>query len=639
MKQKLLFTLCASILTLGVTSCGEASSSSNLPSESSQTSSSETSSSIEESSSNESSSSSKEDESSSKQDDASLAKVKTALEKAATLEASKVTSASISLRENEYHQVEVDGVSSLKNTRYNISNNSLTFYSNKALTVEEEKITSATTGEEEIVKTKTNYGIANSLLVKEVSDYSNKDETYSVNSLKSSSQAIVESNPKNGEVSLEQANSIFATGLFNVVVGAINKQSQTNVVSFILDNYLSKFENPEVSEGGNTFTLTATVNSEDDVENVIINEYELTLTFSEEGALLSANGNFSSFESVLGLKGDKTFEYVLSVAQEVGTRGESSVDLSKYFFQSEEELSIGFSTTKLGELEQIKTLNQPYFIRVTKAIASRNENIDKVKLYKIEKDGVDDCSDCYVLDESDDTTTLTIKKGGKYTLHFKTALLNDIQEEVNIVVNDITSIAFPEMQTVFSVYTKDNSYLPGAILKGETPFAINVNPTNATDDISFSISGDDTALITKEDTSFNYKLSTTKASDLTIKATSAVLGEENSITKKVKVYDTTDEGIASFIGNTTWSMAGNTTSSIKAISFAYASGSSGTFSMTSKASVEATSTGTYTVINGSVVIETTEISNEKGTKLTALTVTPGRGDIVAKVGRDVVLQN
>ena len=100
---------------------------------------------------------------------------------ASTLVSTKTVKSSLSIRENEYRQVEVDGVQTLKNTRYSTSNNTLSFFANKAFSVEEERINSATNDTEEITKTKTNYGIANGVFVKEVSDYSKDDDKYEVN--------------------------------------------------------------------------------------------------------------------------------------------------------------------------------------------------------------------------------------------------------------------------------------------------------------------------------------------------------------------------------------------------------------------------------------------------------------------------
>ena len=200
------------------------------------------------------------------------------------------------------------------------------------------------------------------------------------------------------------------------------------------------------------------------------------------------------------------------------------------------------------------------------------------------------------------------------------------------------------MQLIHSSFNKDNSYLPGSILKGETPFAIEVGGENATDDISFSISGDDSATVTKTETAFSYKLNTTKASTLSIKATSKTLGESKSITKQVKVYDTTDEGIAAFLGNTAWSTAGNTTGNIKTLTFGYESGTTGTFELVVN-NTDAVVSGTYSVANGAVSVEVKENPSKSKIVLNSIKVTEGRGDIVVVVSRagsvrpEYVLQN
>lgn len=641
MKQKLLFTLCASILTLGISSCGTEVSSSKASSTegTSEVTKTDTGSTTSSQTSKTTSETTSESSTSIIEDNANLAQVKQALMNASSLVSAKTIKSSLSIRENEYRQVEVDGVQTLKNTRYSTSNNTLSFFANKVLSVEEERINSATNDTEEITKTKTNYGIANGVFVKEVSDYSKADDKYEVNSLKSKGEKV------GTEISEENTNNIFANGLFNVVTTSLNKKDQSNPVAYITANYLDKFKNGHVNKEENTYSLSAEETTKDDVDKDVFNEYQLTLSFNNDGALINAEGTFAAFESNAGVKGNKNFEYIVNFNQEVGTRANSDLDFDKYFFQNEEELSIGFSTTKLGTVEDnIKSLDTPYFIRVTKNLASKNENIDKVKLFNVTNAANEDCSSYYELVEEDDATKFTLKKAGSYTLHFKTTKIEDIQVKISVIENEITSIAFPEMQLIHSSFNKDNSYLPGSILKGETPFAIEVGGENATDDISFSISGDDSATVTKTETAFNYKLNTTKASTLSIKATSKTLGESKSITKQVKVYDTTDEGIAAFLGNTAWSTAGNTTGNIKTLTFGYESGTTGTFELLVN-NTDAVVSGTYSVTNGAVSVEVTENPSKSKIVLNSIKVTEGRGDIVVVVSRagsvrpEYVLQN
>lgn len=641
MKQKLLFTLCASILTLGISSCGTEISSSKTSSTegTSEVTKTDTGSTTSSQTSKTTSESTSESSTSIIEDNANLAQVKQALMNASSLVSAKTIKSSLSIRENEYRQVEVDGVQTLKNTRYSTSNNTLSFFANKVLSVEEERINSATNDTEEITKTKTNYGIANGVFVKEVSDYSKADDKYEVNSLKSKGEKV------GTEISEENTNNIFANGLFNVVTTSLNKKDQSNPVAYITANYLDKFKNGHVNKEENTYSLSAEETTKDDVDKDVFNEYQLTLSFNNDGALINAEGTFAAFESNAGVKGNKNFEYIVNFNQEVGTRANSDLDFDKYFFQNEEELSIGFSTTKLGTVEDnIKSLDTPYFIRVTKNLASKNENIDKVKLFNVTNAANEDCSSCYELVEEDDATKFTLKKAGSYTLHFKTTKIEDIQVKISVIANEITSIAFPEMQLIHSSFNKDNSYLPGSILKGETPFAIEVGGENATDDISFSIGGDDSATVSKTETAFSYKLNTTKASTLSIKATSKTLGESKSITKQVKVYDTTDEGIAAFLGNTAWSTAGNTTGNIKTLTFGYESGTTGTFELLVN-NTDAVVSGTYSVTNGAVSVEVTENPSKSKIVLNSIKVTEGRGDIVVVVSRagsvrpEYVLQN
>ncbi|MDY3903633.1 MAG: hypothetical protein SO007_00370, partial [Candidatus Enteromonas sp.] len=357
MKQKLLFTLCASILTLGISSCGtEVSSSKTSSTEgTSEVTKTDTGSTTSSQTSKTTSETTSESSTSIIEDNANLAQVKQALMNASSLVSAKTIKSSLSIRENEYRQVEVDGVQTLKNTRYSTSNNTLSFFANKVLSVEEERINSATNDTEEITKTKTNYGIANGVFVKEVSDYSKADDKYEVNSLKSKGEKV------GTEISEENTNNIFANGLFNVVTTSLNKKDQSNPVAYITANYLDKFKNGHVNKEENTYSLSAEETTKDDVDKDVFNEYQLTLSFNNDGALINAEGTFAAFESNAGVKGNKNFEYIVNFNQEVGTRANSDLDFDKYFFQNEEELSIGFSTTKLGTVEDnIKSLDTPY---------------------------------------------------------------------------------------------------------------------------------------------------------------------------------------------------------------------------------------------------------------------------------------
>lgn len=127
MKQKLLFTLCASILTLGITSCGTEISSSKTSSTegTSEVSKTDTGSATTSQTSKTTSESTSESSTSIIEDNADIAQVKQALMNASTLVSTKTIKSSLSIRENEYRQVEVDGVQTLKNTRYSTSNNTL----------------------------------------------------------------------------------------------------------------------------------------------------------------------------------------------------------------------------------------------------------------------------------------------------------------------------------------------------------------------------------------------------------------------------------------------------------------------------------------------------------------------------------
>ena len=655
MKKKLLFTLASSLLCIGISSCGisnsngtstgDDSASTNLD-DSSKTSQDETDSSSKEetTSSEEETSSSEESTSSSSEEDKptkeeAIRTVVDLLEASNNLDDSKINAASLSVFENEWHTVEKDETKIHKITRYEGQRNTLSFYKNEKTIVETEDVVSKTDGTEDVKKHQNVYGKTNGLFIDLNCDYD--EDHYSPNSLKSNSKEIVESNPKDGQISNEEVNNVFKKGLI-----VKDKENTNGVIQFLLNNYFSNgeifasknaIENATLEKVDNTYTLFSTEETKDDVENTLIQEYKFEFKFSNEGYLLNADGSIATFAKTNNEKGLKSFEYVINLTQSEGTRvDETNFDLDSYFFKRAADLSITFSESYLGAATEISELNKKYYINVSSKKSGVFPSIDKVKLFKITRNGTEAATTDYVYEDDGSVKTITLKKGGNYSFFFKTTKIEEIEKTAEIQTNELTKLEFKERQ---NVYSKDNEYLPGSIIAGETQFSLATEPANADDDVNIEILNNTIgATIAKvEDSPFTYKLTTSQSGKITIKATSAALGEDKAITREVNVYANTDEGIASFLSETNW-IRPNPTSSIVSLDFTSTGATGGTFALEGKIGSEFTASGTYSVSNGQVTIETTEQSNSRY-KLNTVKVESGRGDIVIKMMREELMQN
>ena len=632
MKKKILLTLCASLLGLGLVSCGEE---------------------------NSSSSSSNAEPTSTGENAAS--EVIELLNKSNGLDASRIVSASLSVTGNEWHSVEVtdsttsEKTSTHKITRYEGQTNNLTFYSDHKVKVETIDTMSNTDGTETVTKGQNIYGEAHDLLVNVASDYS--DDAYKVNLSKSGSEKIVDSNPQDGELTREEANKVLNKGLID--------EGTYGVTDYLLTKYFEgdKFfgatdakDNAKLDVDGNKYTLTSTFGSKDDVENPLIEEYEFVFEFDNDGYLLAMDGSLATYAATMSSeqaldhtptteKGSKSYEWVIDFKQTLGTRTASGIDLEQYFFTSKNQISIKFYTSPFWaeeiDLTKEAVKNTEYVIRVNVIEGNGIPDIDKVHLYKVERNNKDASKDSYEIGKNDSNEeTIKFKKGGEYTLHFKTALVEDITKEAAIIVVDLTSLAFKEREGVSSVYTKDNEYLPGSILAGETQFTLAAAPTNATDDVTVEILNNDIgATISKVDgSSFTYKLVTSNTGTITIKAVSASLGEEKAVTKEIKVYANTDEGITSFLSETTWIEAiPSTSGKFASLDFKATTSTTGTISYTTSSIVGGgfSASGTYSVTDGSIKLVTATRDPDNSTtqryEIQSIETTPGRGDIVIQV--------
>ena len=629
MKKKLLFTLASSLLCLGISSCGINNSGDSSAQED-----------------NSSSASTSEEETIK---DGAVKTIIDLLKASNNLDDSKLVGSTLNVFGNEWHSVEKDGITTHKITRYEGQRNTLTFYKNDKAIVETEDVTSNTDDTETITKYQNVYGEANGLFIDLFCDY--EETGYEAKSQKSSSKEIVDSNPKEGEISRDDANIIYKKGLI-----VKNKEDSNGVISFLLNNYFANnkiFANDEavanatLKKENSKYTLFSTINSKDDVENPLIEEYKFELEFNDEGYLLNANGSIATYAVTNNEKGLKSFEYVINLTQTIGEKvNENNFDFDTYFFSRLADISITFSTTYLGESVDISEINKKYYVNITAKKSTIFPIVDKVKLFKVTRNGSEADSSDYIYEDDGEAKTLTLKKGGDYSFFFKTAKIEEIEKTATIQVTELTSLKFIDRRDgtlpgggYVGQYNKDNEYLPNYIIAGDTQFSLEAEPVNATDDVEIEILNNSIgATISKVDGApFTYKLVTSQTGKITIKATSATLGKEKSITKEINVYANTDEGITSFLSDAIWYKP-TTTSTIDSLNFTATGATNGTFEVAGSLGSGYTASGNYSVENGNISFETIEQSNSRYT-LKSIKLESGRGDMIVSVTIAQLMQN
>lgn len=490
------------------------------------------------------------------------------LTKAEAKDASKVSSLTLSVQNDEYHYQQNKDTKEWENVinRSNGTTWNASFYTDSKTSIE----TIETDKGENDIKTLHQYGIAHNRLVDVVSDFSN--DKYTVNEQKSSSKEIT---------NLEETNTFLNRGEFSKKIGALR---------YVLDNYFdgtSKFSsiearrNASLEEKDGAYTLNTSEIVKDDVDNNVHMEYSMTIKLNAEGYLSSLSSHIKSYDSETdGSKRRLTFDTGVTLEETIGTRESMDLDLDKFFFKNKSDLIVFLganphanATEKITSFE----LNQKYFV-IVQNNGTGSANIDPLTFVSATKDGQTAPEDSYILDGN----ALTIKKAGNFVFNYKTTLLNDFKIEVEIENHEITSLEFSPKPSYVFANRDDEDYLSENVIAGDTPFTLTAN-AGANDDTTIEfVTNEIGATVTKNASSpFSYTLHTTKPGKISLKAKSAS-GLETKV-KEVNVFAYTDEGIASYLTKAKWN-AVNTTYPYQTAEFALKEGSTtaGTFIMVDK---------------------------------------------------------
>lgn len=483
------------------------------------------------------------------------------LTKAEAKDASKVSSLTLSVQNDEYHYQQNKDTKEWENVinRSNGTTWNASFYTDSKTSIE----TIETDKGENDIKTLHQYGIAHNRLVDVVSDFSN--DKYTVNDQKSSSKEITD---------LEETNTFLNKGEFSKKIGALR---------YVLDNYFdgtSKFSsiearrNASLEEKDGAYTLNTSEIVKDNVDNNVHMEYSMTIKLNAEGYLSSLSSHIKSYDSETdGSKRRLTFDTSVTLEETIGARESMDLDLDKFFFKNKSDLIIflgenPYATQPVTSFE----LNKKYFVIVNKN-GTGSTNIDPLTFVSATKDGQAAPEDSYILDDN----ALTIKKAGSFVFNYKTTLLSDFKIEVEIESHEITSLEFSPKPSSATTRVKDKTYLSENIIAGDTPFTLAAN-AGADDDTTIEfVTNEIDATVTK-DAPFSYTLHTTKPGKISLKAKSAN-GLETEV-KEVNVFAYTDEGIASYLTKAKWN-ALNATSPYQTAEFTLKEGSTtaGTFIM------------------------------------------------------------
>lgn len=250
------------------------------------------------------------------------------LTKAEAKDASKVSSLTLSVQNDEYHYQQNKDTKEWENVinRSNGTTWNASFYTDSKTSIE---TIEADKGENDI-KTLHQYGIAHNRLVDVVSDFSN--DKYTVNEQKSSSKEIT---------NLEETNTFLNKGEFSKKIGALR---------YVLDNYFdgtSKFSsiearrNASLEEKDGVYTLNTSEIVKDDVDNNVHMEYSMTIKLNAEGYLSSLSSHIKSYDSETdGSKRRLTFDTGVTLEETIGARESMDLDLDKFFFKNKSELIV-----------------------------------------------------------------------------------------------------------------------------------------------------------------------------------------------------------------------------------------------------------------------------------------------------------
>lgn len=430
--------------------------------------------------------------------------------------------------------------------------------------------------------------------------YTLDSEGKTLNTLRSSGTSV------NEEIAKSSLNSgyIDMAGISNQATISLDKTTYDGAYDFLTYNYFGTKgtflseeaqTNAEVKVNGDQYTLTTYFDKKDDQDALYRHLFSFEFTFSNN----HLTEVFGTEEERL-VSGDEVSEEIsaassLSITTTFDERIDSSIDFERYFF-TEYEVFLGENPYSVSETKDVN-INTKYFIKTSDAQpASALENIDKIHLESITKNGKPASENDAIFDAEENS--IQFLKGGDYILTFVSSNNVRANLEVSLESEDITSLSF--MDYDWSHYTESLGYMPSKTIVGEYTVKLTANSNKVTDDTRIELT-DNTAgaTITKSTTTdLTYTIKATKAGSVTLNAYSEALGNEVAATKTITFFANDDKGMASLLTSATW-LPQASWAQLKAISFTATNETSGTY----KATIyQSEVTGTYTISNGTITV-------------------------------------
>lgn len=432
--------------------------------------------------------------------------------------------------------------------------------------------------------------------------YEVNGETKTLNTLRSSAKQITK----------EEANNHFGSGYIDLAgiesqaTALLNETTFEGPLAFLEAEFFQDgvyfkdadqfVANATASKENGIWSIASYFDAKDDQEDT----YRYTCAFEIEFVSSTLKSFTADIKEALLLSSGEVNENItaetsfeLGIKAEAKTEAPASINFDKYFY-SEYRMILGENPYSVSDASEI-SLGTKYFLKTIETRpATALQNIDKIRLESITKNGVAAAkTDVSYLPEDN---AITFLKPGDYELNFVSLKGVTATKEVSIESNPITSLAFATPSYSYGSYC---GYIGTKALVGEYEIKLEANSEKVTDDTRIELV-DNTAgaTIVKQNGQLTYRINATKAGSVTLNAYSDALGTEVAATKTIAFYANDDAGIASLLTESTWTPLASY-SQLKTLSFVKATDTTGTWTATIYTSEVF---GTYEVSEGAVIL-------------------------------------
>lgn len=386
------------------------------------------------------------------------------------------------------------------------------------------------------------------------------------------------------------------------------------ISAYLLDKYFSSsgfgasdaLDSLELVEDGSTYTLSCAYESYSTFD-----ELSLSITIDESGLIVS--GSFSQVSYALDwdsgapteeIENQTTFSFTQTSGEREASDGHL-LDESSLLYQ---DYGLYFSFSSYGtpvpvESNEFETGDRVYLYPEDILPTTAFFDVDKPEITVSPSTGVSlsVASSSYM----EYWASISFSEAGHYTFTVKTSNVTKTIE-ADVIAPALTGLNWASPNYNF------NDFLPSAILAGSTHEARIVPvPSNASFDLEARIVGENTAMASvtvPADDPDSIEVSAQSEGEFTVEVYDSVLGSEHALTKTVKVYPSTDEGITSLLCESEFANGENT------LEFASTGPTSGTYvySFLYDGSTPTTFTGTFEVAGGEVSMSEFEFECDDG---------------------------